>query len=89
MGSSKLALCRILAVLLGVLLLARRKTIGLLLVAGCCLAFVPAGGYFVWREAQYVGEAMLFAVAFAPGILTGWACLLVFGRPLWWHLVSR
>lgn len=72
----------------GVLLLGRQKTSGLLLVGGCCLAFVPAGGYFVWREAQYAGEAILFAAVFAPGVVTGWACLLVFGKPMWRHLTS-
>ena len=74
--------------LVGVLLLAYQKTAGLLLVGVCCILFLPTGAYFVWREAQYAGEAMLFAVAFAPGVLTGWACLLVFGRPVWRHLAS-
>lgn len=72
--------------LVGVLLLAYQKTAGLLLVGVCCILFLPTGAYFVWREAQYPGEAMLFAAAFAPGVLTGWACLLVFGRPMWRHL---
>ncbi len=35
-----------------------------------------------------IRKALLFAVAFAPGVLTGWACLLVFGRPMWRRLTS-
>lgn len=79
----------LIGLVVGVLLLARQKTIGLLLVGGCCLAFVPAGGSFVLREARWAGEAILFAVVFAPGVVTGWASLVVFGRPVWRHLVSR
>lgn len=78
----------LMGLLTGVLLLAYQKTAGLLLVGVCCILFLPTGGYFVWREAQYPGEALLFAAAFAPGVLTGWACLLVFGRPMWQHLTS-
>jgi hypothetical protein len=78
----------LLGLLIGVLLLAYQKTAGLLLVGVCCILFLPTGGYFVWREAQYPGEALLFAAAFAPGVVTGWACLLVFGRPMWRRLTS-
>ncbi len=69
--------------LIGVTLLARQKTIGLLLVAVSCVLFVPAGGYFVWKEARYTGEMYLFAAAFLPGIVAGWACLVAFGKPIW------
>ena len=68
---------------IGVVLLARQRTIGLLIVALCCVCFVPLGAYFVWTEATDAGEAILFAVVFAPGILTGWASLLTFWKPLW------
>lgn len=68
--------------LVGVLLLARQRTAGLLLVALCCVLFVPAGGYFVAQEARYAGEALLFAGLFAPGVLAGMATLLAFGKPL-------
>jgi hypothetical protein len=70
------------ALVAGVLLLARQKTLGLLLVAVSCVSFLPAGGYFVWREAADAGEAVLFAAAFLPGIVAGWACLVGFGRPI-------
>jgi hypothetical protein len=70
----------------GVLLLARQKTVGLLLVALSCVLFVPAGTYFVWREARHAGELYLFATLFLPGVLAGWACLFAFGRHLWWAL---
>lgn len=68
--------------LAGVLLLARQRTAGLLLVALCCLLFVPAGAYFVAQEARYAGEALLFGGLFAPGVVTGVATLLAFGKPL-------
>jgi hypothetical protein len=68
--------------IVGVWLLAHQKTIGLLLVAAACILFVPAGAYFVWTEASYTGEAILFGAIFAPGVLTGWASLLAFSRPL-------
>jgi hypothetical protein len=67
---------------LGVLLLAYQKTAGLLWVALCCLLFVPAGAYFVSQEASHAGEAVLFASLFAPGVLTAWASLIAFGRPI-------
>jgi hypothetical protein len=67
----------------GVLLLARQKTVGLLLVALSCILFVPAGTCFVWKEASDTGEIYLFAAAFLPGIIAGWACLFTFGKPMW------
>jgi hypothetical protein len=70
------------ALIIGVWLLAHQKTIGLLLVAAACILFVPAGAYFVWTEASSTGEAILFGAIFAPGVLTGWASLLAFSRPL-------
>ncbi len=69
--------------LVGVLLLARQKTAGLLLVAISCILFVPAGTYFVWAEARHTGEIYLFAALFLPGVLAGWACLFAFGRDVW------
>jgi hypothetical protein len=68
--------------LAGVLLLARQRTAGLLMVALCCLLLVPAGGYFVAREASYTGEAVLFWTIFAPGVLVGFATLTAFARPM-------
>jgi hypothetical protein len=67
----------------GVVLLARGKTLGLLALAVCCLLLVPAGTYFVWTEANHLGEVFLFALSFLPGILTGLASLVVFGGPMW------
>jgi hypothetical protein len=72
--------------LAGVLLLARQKTAGLLLVTLSCILFVPAGTFFVWREARHGGEVYLFAALFLPGVLAGWACLVAFARDLWWVL---
>lgn len=69
--------------LLGVLLLARDKTAGIVLVALCCILLLPAGGYFISREATYTGEGVLLALGLLPGMVTGWACLLAFGRPMW------
>lgn len=69
--------------LLGVLLLAKQKTAGLLLVALSCILFVPAGAFFVWKEASHTGEIYVFAAAFLPGIIAGWACLVAFAGPLW------
>ncbi len=55
----------------------------LLLVAVSCVLFVPAGTYFVWKEASYTGEVYLFAASFLPGVIAGWACLFAFGKPIW------
>lgn len=67
----------------GVLFLGLQKTIGLFLVAVSCVMFVPAGTYFVWREASHTGEVYLFAASFLPGVIAGWACLFAFGKPIW------
>jgi hypothetical protein len=72
----------LLGLVLGVFALAHGKTAGLLAVALCCILFVPAGGYFVWQEARYAGEAILFIIVFLPGVLTGWASLFSFGGPI-------
>jgi len=68
--------------LVGVLLLAHGRTVGLLAVAGCCLLLVPIGGFFVWSEASYPGEAMLFILLFLPGVLTALASLIAFWHPM-------
>ncbi len=68
--------------MVGVLLLGFQKTIGLLLVAVSCALFVPAGTYFVWKEASYTSDVYLFAVSFLPGVIAGWACLFAFGKPM-------
>lgn len=73
----------LLGLVTGVSLLARQKTIGLLLVGAACILFLPAGSFFVWKEAAYTGEVFLFAAAFLPGIGAGWACLFAFGKPIW------
>jgi len=67
----------------GVSLLARQMTFGLLLVALSCVLFVPSGTFFVMKEASHTGEMYLFAAAFLPGVIAGWACLFAFGRPIW------
>lgn len=72
----------LLGLIFGVLALAHGRTAGLLSVAGCCVLFIPAGGYFVWQEARYPGEAILFILVFLPGVLTGWASLFAFARPI-------
>jgi hypothetical protein len=72
----------------GVLLLAKQKTVGLLLVALCCVLFIPAGAFFVWVESSWAGGARIFAASFLPGVLAGWACLIVFGKPVWRTLRS-
>jgi hypothetical protein len=72
----------------GVLLLAKGRTVGILLVALCSVCFVPVGSLFVWQEATYAGEAALFAAIFLPGVLTAWASLVAFGRPIWRFLAA-
>ncbi len=72
----------LLGLVIGVLMLAYEKSAGILVLALCCVSFVPAGGYFVWKEATYAGEAVLFAAVFLPGVLMGWACLFAFGQPM-------
>lgn len=76
----------LIGLLIGVVLLAHQRTIGLLLVALCCVLFVPAGSYFVWQEASYAAEAILFAAIFLPGVLCGWATLLAFSKAIWRYL---
>lgn len=76
----------LIGLLSGVALLAHQKTLGMLLVAFCCICFVPAGAYFVWQEASYAGEAVLFAVIFLPGVVSGWVTLLAFSRAIWRYL---
>jgi hypothetical protein len=76
----------LIGLLIGVALLIHQRTVGLLLVALCCVCFVPAGAYFVWQEASYAGEAVLFVVVFLPGVLSAWATLLAFSRPIWRYL---
>jgi len=73
----------LMGLLAGVALLGFQKTIGLLLVAVSCVLFVPGGTYFVWKEASHTGEIYLFAASFLPGVIAGWACLFVFGKPIW------
>jgi hypothetical protein len=72
----------LLALLLGVLLVCFQKTAGLLIVALSCLLFVPAGTYFVLHEAAFLGEALLFALVFLPGVGTAVASMIVFGKPV-------
>ncbi len=72
----------LLGLVLGVWLLAHQKTIGLLVLAGCCLAFLPLGLLFMRREADSAGEAWLLVAIFLPGLLMGWASLIAFVRPM-------
>ena len=72
----------IVALMAGVLLLARQKTLGLVLVALSCVLFVPAAVLFVWKESTYAGGVRVFAMSFIPGVLAGWACLFAFGGPV-------
>ena len=72
----------LLGLLLGVWLLAHQKTIGLLVLALCCVAFLPLGSLFLSREPHSAPEAWLLVAVFLPGVLTGWASLIAFGRPL-------
>lgn len=78
----------LLGLVLGVFALAHGRTVGLLAVALCCILFVPAGGYFVSQEARDAGEAILFAIVFLPGVLTGWASLFSFAGPIRRYLSS-
>jgi peptidoglycan/LPS O-acetylase OafA/YrhL len=71
------------ALVAGVLMLTRQKTLGLVLVALACVLFVPAAAFFVWMESSYAGGVRIFAMSFIPGVVAGWACLFAFGRPIW------
>lgn len=72
----------LLGLLLGVWLLAHQKTFGLLILAACCVAFLPLGTLFLQREAHSPEEAWLLVAVFLPGVLMGWASLIAFGRPM-------
>lgn len=70
------------ALVVGVGLLARQKTIGLLLLAASALLLVPGAALFVGAEARSPHEAVFFWLLFAPGILAAVGSVLVLGRPL-------
>lgn len=72
----------LLGLVLGVWLLAHQKTFGLLVLAFCCIAFLPLGTLFLSREAHSPAEAWLLVAVFVPGVLMGWASLVAFGRPM-------
>ena len=72
----------LLGLISGVWLLANQKTIGLLILAACCVAFVPLGIEFLRREAHSPEEAWLLVAIFLPGVLLGWISLIAFGRPM-------
>jgi hypothetical protein len=72
----------LLGLVLGVWLLAHQKTIGLLILATCCVAFLPLGIMFMEREAHSPEEAWLLVAVFLPGVVMGWASLVAFGRPM-------
>jgi hypothetical protein len=72
----------LLGLVLGVWLLAHQKTVGLLVLASCCVAFLPLGTLFLSREPHSTPEVWLLVAVFLPGVLTGWASLIAFGRPL-------
>jgi hypothetical protein len=72
----------LLGLVLGVWLLAHQKTVGLLVLAFCCVAYLPLGALFLSREPHSTPEAWLLVAVFLPGVLTGWASLIAFGRPL-------
>ena len=76
------------SLLAGALLLARQKTIGLLLVALSCILFIPAAIFFVREESSWGGGAFIFGIGFLPGVIAGWVCLVVFGKPLWRALLQ-
>ncbi|MCG8469594.1 MAG: hypothetical protein MJB57_15545 [Gemmatimonadetes bacterium] len=67
----------------GVTLLARGKTLGVLVMAIGALALVPAGVAFFTGRSVHPGEAMLLAPTFLPAIALGLGCALVFARPMW------
>ncbi len=79
----------LLGLVLGVWLLAHQKTFGLLVLACCCVAFLPLGALFLDREAHSTEEAMLLVAIFLPGVLIGWASLIAFGRPMLKFLRSQ
>lgn len=72
----------LLGLVLGVWLLAHQKTFGLLILAACCLAFLPLGILFLTSESHSLAEAWLLVAVFLPGVLMGWASLVAFGRPM-------
>jgi hypothetical protein len=72
----------LLGLISGVWLLAYQKTIGLLILAACCIAFIPLGLVFLSREAHSAAEAWLLIAIFLPGVLLGWGSLVAFGRPM-------
>ncbi len=74
---------------LGVWLLARRRTLGLFVLGAGCLLLPPAAWYFVTREASTAAEAWLFAVLLGPGLITALATLASFAAPMWRYSTRR
>lgn len=72
----------LLGLVLGVWFLAHQRTFGLMILAVCCVAFIPLGAMFLDRETHSPGEAWLLIAVFLPGVLMGWASLIAFGRPM-------
>ena len=65
----------LLGLVAGVWLLAHQKTFGLVILAACCVAFLPLGILFLASEAHSLAEAWLLVAVFLPGVLMGWASL--------------
>ena len=82
MGPVKRSAWLLLVPITGVWLLAYQKTIGLLILAACCIAFVPLGAVFLGHESSSPAEAWLLVSIFLPGVLLGWASLIAFGQPM-------
>lgn len=71
-----------LGLVLGVWLLAQQKTLGLLVLAPCCLLLPPASLYFVLQQPVSGAERILFGALFLPGWLTAATTLASFAGPL-------
>ncbi len=67
---------------LGAGFLARQKTVGLLILAVCCVAFPPAASYFVSEQSTGAAEKLLFVFLFLPGWTTAVASLVSFAGPI-------
>jgi len=79
----------LLLLVLGVVALGRGKTLGILVVALSSFGLLAAATAFLWTEPHHTGEGVLLVLAFLPGLLTGWAVLFAFGRPMWRYLRGR
>ncbi len=71
-----------LILLLSIGLLARQKTLGILLLAVGCVGILGSGSYFMVSDAAPWEAVMLLSLMFGPGVVLGSAVLVAYAKPI-------